>query len=61
MNTLSLILVILAAVAGATFLMLIWYGMTEARKNNEHKRQMERAGRVSSTRPKGHPDFYEEA
>lgn len=60
MNTLAAILVILAAVAGITFLMLIWYGMTEARKNNDHKRQMERAGLPYTTRPKGRPDFYEE-
>lgn len=60
MNTLSIVLIILAAVAGIAFLMLFWYGMSEARKNGEHRRQMERAGRVS-TRPKGRPDFYEEA
>lgn len=65
MNTLLTILIILVAVAGAALLMLLWYGMTEARKNSDHRRQMERAGLPYTApqrrgAPKEQPPVFEE-
>lgn len=49
MRTLSIILIILTVVVAVICLSLLWYGISEARKGNEHRRQMERAGLPYST------------
>lgn len=53
MNALSIVLIILAAVAGIAFLMLFWYGMSEARKNGAHRRALELTRAQQDIRPEG--------